>query len=841
MVLSPGKLKIIKIYSLSPSVLSHKFITHFKYPISFIFFLCFADFSQAQESPEFLERFDRYHYETLFEKAYLHTGNEVMTLGDTLRFSSFVVEGRGHLPVAFSKILYVDLIDPNEILLLTRTLRVDSTGRSTGDFAIADSLIAGTYQLRAYTKYMSNFDQAYFFKKSIKVLPRLNTQEEKSISVADFANVSVQFFPESGELLTGQLNYVAFKATDEKGLPVTVEGEILNQSGEVVTSLEYLHDGMGIIQLQAEINQRYFCRYFVEGIEFSQPLPEVKSDGYIVNVRSTPDKVYVTVKGTDVSFEGTNLLIQNKGRIVKVFQPSPGASYLYKGISRDELPSGVSQITFFNKKQEAVAERLIYNERSVDFTDLEVITSPSVISTRQSLDLTYNMVRDTIEEGLISTTILPSQLYDGHQQTIKSYLLFTSDIKGYIHNPSYYTDETNENRLIHADLLLLTHGWRRFDWDQLGLDEQPVLGYLPEQGFSVSGQVVKYDNREKGVATNLYLSFVEDPLFRVDGDTDENGYFTFLGLDVFDTLTAYVKTLSGRSKKSAKDKLNLGTFVNFLPRESPKLESSPLQFAFDEIRKEEVIKRGQKLFDIESAFGNDVLILDEMEVKGRVDRSADPFSKDVKLYGKPDQRLVLDSINTYASYNSVIDLIRGRVPGVEVIGDPPNQSIRIRGYASIEGDNTPLFLLDGNTVDINTIKNVIPREVLYIDVLKGASKTVVYGSRGATGVIAIYTRAGSKAGVQKDYDQQGFGALEMPGYYPPREFYIPNHSSPSNSEKIRPDYRSILYWNPDIRTVDGTVKKSFFTSDEKGEFIILTEGVTTDGRIIMSTTSFMVN
>ena len=83
-----------------------------------------------------------------------------------------------------------------------------------------------------------------------------------------------------------------------------------------------------------------------------------------------------------------------------------------------------------------------------------------------------------------------------------------------------------------------------------------------------------------------------------------------------------------------------------------------------------------------------------------------------------------------ASYTNIYDMIRGKVPGVQVTGN----KITIRGVSSINSSTDPLLVVDG--VVVYTIDNISPRQVKSITVLKG-SDAAIYGSRGAAGVIMI--------------------------------------------------------------------------------------------------------
>ena len=92
----------------------------------------------------------------------------------------------------------------------------------------------------------------------------------------------------------------------------------------------------------------------------------------------------------------------------------------------------------------------------------------------------------------------------------------------------------------------------------------------------------------------------------------------------------------------------------------------------------------------------------------------------------------------YASYNSIYDLLRGEIAGVDIDG----KSVRIRAAASQLASNEPLFVVDG--VPVTSIDGISPQIVRSIEVLKGSAASI-YGSRGSNGVILISTADPKKA------------------------------------------------------------------------------------------------
>jgi len=101
--------------------------------------------------------------------------------------------------------------------------------------------------------------------------------------------------------------------------------------------------------------------------------------------------------------------------------------------------------------------------------------------------------------------------------------------------------------------------------------------------------------------------------------------------------------------------------------------------------------------------------------------------------------------------------LQNKVAGVQVIrqaaGDPGGRpQIRIRGTNSINTSADPLFVVDGIVGVINALQNLNPSDIATMDILKDASATAIYGTRGANGVIIITTKRGAAGEVRVNYD-----------------------------------------------------------------------------------------
>lgn len=91
------------------------------------------------------------------EKVYLHIDNNCYFLGDTLWYKAYVVLADDNSPEPLSRILYAELLNEQGYLMERQQLVVDKFGQADGCFALSDSLFAGYYEIRAYTKWMMNF------------------------------------------------------------------------------------------------------------------------------------------------------------------------------------------------------------------------------------------------------------------------------------------------------------------------------------------------------------------------------------------------------------------------------------------------------------------------------------------------------------------------------------------------------------------------------------------------------------------------------------------------------------------------------------------------------------
>jgi hypothetical protein len=806
---------------------------------AFLVFFCLSIGSiYGQSADSAVSKLDRFHRLTPIEKVYLHTDREVYSYDETIWFSVYLVEGIRHMASNLSSLVYVDLIDPSQRIVTTLPIRIVD-GKGAGDFFLPDSIAEGTYQLRAYTNYMRNFDPDFLFTKQIKLVGL--SRESLSDPPQRNSDIDFQVFPEGGHLIAEQLNYVAFKVTDNQGRGIDLEGEIRDETGASVAQFVTAHLGMGRFQVTPSSGTRYVAVFKYGGLDFSIPLPPVQSSGYALNIRKTTQKTYITVKGTDVSMDGCYVLGHARGAAFTVFQANEGSDFIYNALSNTSMPSGILHFTLF-KGGSAIAERLVYNENPVLRVNADLSATPT-FGTREKAEINLEFGGDVeVDAGSFSVSVLESTM-EPNMTTIGGYLLLTSDLKGTIEKPGYFFSLEENSRIEAIDLLMMTHGWRRFRWEDVLTDQYPPVSFYPEKGFSIEGKVVKYLNRNKGEQADLALTFLENPEFWQEAKTQADGTFWFDGLTILDTVTAVIQTVDTKkqTKKKKKKKVGAvpkdkGTFISLDEKTQPGVQEIPIDpFKVKESYRDflDVVLEIQQ---IGASYDEKLIILDAMEVEAQRHTMDREYYRENMLYQNPDARVVVDSIPGSQGYTNVFQMIQGNFTGVEIMGTFPNQIVIVRGLSTIQGSNEALFVVDGMPTDASYVSQMDPRRVEFIDLLKG-QKGTIYGT--PNGVILIYTRRGMGPGI--DLDPRGFQAVRHNGFYPPREFYQPQYELMTDEEKLKPDYRVTQYWNPDLKIQSGKGTINYVTSDNTGTFIVYIEGITEDGRIIEDQVEFSVN
>lgn len=774
-------------------------------------------------------KFETYYRAYPQEKAYLHLDRPYYSVGETIWFKAYLTNGVNHAADSVSKVLYVDLVDKqNGKVLLLKKVELNG-GLGQGELALGDSLQAGEYQVRAYTNWMRNFSEDFFFHRDVRVFRPDMPAKDLPPNPDD---IDVQFMPEGGDLVMDIEGRIAFKAVNALGKGVEVTGAVINQANDTLAGFTSYHLGMGFFSFKPETGQQYRIEVRKPNGQFVKyPIPTIQKEGYVLTVDNLSNKENVRVIVRHNKPEGTKgeiaLFAHTRGEVAYAAKASLGKKTSLFNIPRANLEDGISHITLFDEQGKPSAERLIFVNRTPPI-DVQITTNKATYKPREKveLELTAKDEGGNPVSGSFSLAVTDAGQVlekEPYMANIRSYLLLTSDLKGTVEQPSYYFDKQNTNASSRLDILMMTQGWRKFDWKEVLKDSLLQKPFFIEQGISFSGKVTRLNKKQPGKVKLTYMLVQKDSSRAVlTGESAETGEFLVYDLDIRDTTSLLVQAITERGNRSLNLVLN-----SFQPATVTltKVPYNPIEFDANDLA--EYLKRTEEYLRIERQIrASREQQLKEVVIKAK---KPNPEKEDTRrmMYGTPSNTVKFDNMNT-AGAQTIFDVIQGRVPGVQISGSGQNRTVQIRGAANFSGVVEPLFVLDGMAISKDAIMSIPPSDVEAVDILKGAA-AAIYGSQGSGGVIAILTKRGGSTYDWSKELPEGTLIAKIMGYNPVREFYVPKYDKPE-ADHVRPDFRPTLVWVPMIQTdKDGKAKVTFFNSDAQTEVNIRVEGTTPTG------------
>ena len=785
--------------------------------ILFLMLALQVHFVNGQFIDNLRSKLDTFTTQNWQEKVYVHLDKQQYAVGETIWFKTYLVDAHSlKSELAVSNIVRVELISPKGDILACRTIQTTFSG-GAGDIllnpdSLGTNLTTGKYRLRAYTNLQRNAGPPYF-EKEITVISRTSAPESTK-PPAD--SLAIRFFPEGGELVDYIRSHVAFQASDASG-GVNVEGQVFDDEGNAVGWLQSFHNGMGLFQLLPQPGRSYFAT--VNGRDY--PIPAALPEGYALQI-SNSRKGYITLVAKSTltkGLQGAVLIGQARGKIFYSQQLDDRQARVAGHIPTEGLPPGVIQFTLFDEKGIAQCERLVFLENKRFEVEVGLSTDKQVYRPRSPVILSVDT--DNIMANMsLSVTDVGVLKRDSTGSNILTHLLLTADLKGHIEDPGFYFLPGTPR--IYLDLVMLTHGYRRFTWKEVTDWGNPLPAYFPERGFNISGNLTDEYNPEKPVVGEVSLTVIPDLNNLLKVQTDNIGRFIFMGQDIFEESNLFLQAKKLKVKKSGKTKSSNSVIINLHEFEAPKTRALP-----SESLTQPPADLNHYLASVDFGIQRDntTILLEEVEVEAK---RPDPFADYDSFGGTPSSRLVLDSLGVQGLVASnIAQLIQGRVAGVQVSGT----SISIRGAANKlgSGGSAPLFLLDNVPVDSQTMMSFPPQMVHSIAIYKGP-ETAFWGARGANGVIIVHTRRGNDM-LTLEKPDYSIKNLTHPGYYRAREFYSPVYDDTQTGEAR--DNRITLHWEPQIQPDStGTAHIKFFTGDNQTTYRIEIEGITPVGSII---------
>ena len=824
------------------------------------------------------------------EKLYLHLDKPFYGAGEKIWFKGYLVNATTHQDNSQSNFIITELINRSDSIVERKKIRRDSLGFHNA-FTLPATLPAGDYYLRGYSNWMLNEDPDFFFSRNIKIgnsidntiVSSIEYQQEDdthytakikftsnvqavfenttikylylengkiknkgkkktdengwiSISLPDlkspvarrievefddpqytykrtfhlpvFTNdFDVKFFPEGGALLSIPHQNVAFKAQGADGFSKEIEGFLFNSKGDTLTNFRSEHNGMGIFTMNPVNNETYYVTVRTnDSITKRFDLPAIEPKGISIAMSHYKQEIRYEIQKTEATEwpQKLFLLAHTRGKLA-ILQPiNPKRTF---GKMNDSLfTEGITHFMLIDEQGNALSERLIFVPDHKP-NQWQITADQPTYGKREKVSLQIaakdnegNPVEGTFSVSITDRkSIQPDSLADN----ILSNLLLTSDLKGYVEDPAYYFLNQDARTLRSIDYLMMTHGWRRHKMENvLRTPSLNFTNYI-EKGQTISGRIMGFfgANVKKGPICVLA------PKYNIIAttETDEKGQF-IVNTSFRDSTTFLVQA---RTKKGF-----AGVDILMDPPQYPVATHKAPYFNGATTFMEDYLMNTRDQYYMEG--GMRVYNLKEVTVTAKRER---PSSKSIYTGGINTYTVEEDRLQGYGQ--TAFDAA-SRLPSVTITN---GSEIHIRN------NSEPAIIVIDDIVyeDASDIlKDIQVSDMSSISLLRGAD-AVILGPRASGGAVVITLKDPRNLPARP---AQGIITYTPLGYSESVEFYHPTYDTPEKKNAQRSDFRSTVYWNPELRLdAEGKATIEYYTPDSTAPEDIIIEGVDKNGKV----------
>ena len=806
------------------------------------------------------------------EKVYLQFDNTSYYTGETIWFKAFVTSA-STLGRAQSKVLYVDLLSPTGVVLKQQKLKIVA-GQADGSFPLLDGSTAqarekrgvvnypsGFYEVRAYTSYMLNFDNEILFSRVLAVydppkeegnyyesspvitLKRSETSEFRP-KTEKLRKINASFYPEGGHLVIGKPCRVAFKVTDDTGFGVDATGVI---EGKDIT-FSTVHDGMGSFTFTPQ-EKRAEVEITVGGSSKSFSLPEAEPSGYVMSVNPYgADSIRISVNAEGLTSTTLGIGLTCRGELMDFGTIETGSSATEMIISLRGVPEGVCRVYLFDRKGIQYASRSFYHRsKVVKAPVLEVTTDKDSYGPFEKITLDFTLTdKDAPFRDRFCLSVRDSRTQsNAYTDDLRTSMLLSSDLKGFIEHPSWYFDSDAPERDEALDLLCLVQGWERYDWEIMTGQKQFSERHRMEESLTLNGWILNSSGKKKMEDVQVSASLVPQDKTQTEiysYTTDKLGYFGFdIGAEFYDKAKFTISATTNRENligTSARIQIDRPT--------SPAVRAyTPGELVFTGIKGNKSKKNGKK---------ND----DEIEFPTVINIETGYLLPDVDI---DEERMYID----YFTFNA-FDVVKD----VELELDKGDYTTDLMGYLIDKGyevvlsdsggtigaingwepffyiHNSNKYLYQGiyehagaiDTRDIKSIivfdrpmflMNILTQCYLYQEYLNASIQTIFGEDLYRRMVLVdVQIKDDGELSTRDENFKINKRITTVDGYSRPYSFYSPEY--PQGPVFGDVDYRRTLYWNPNVITdEEGKAQVEFYNNSITRRFSLEAAGITSAG------------
>lgn len=477
----------------------------------------------TQQLNKWVSNMERFNQLFPQEKVYVHLDNSGYFMGETIWMKAYVVRADNNTCTNMSRVLYVDLVSPEGEVMTTKKLMIEN-GEADGSIELKGLLGSGFYEVRAYTRYMLNWDDEWVFSRVIPIFKEPQKEGDYTQAIIDKKDyrhrlpdyrkdndeqqatkekINVRFYPEGGQMVIQRRSKVAYEVLDQQGWGIKIASKLIvgDKTVELTTTNE---QGRGLFSIMPTGEPMKLILTNEKGREQAFELPEASASGATLMVDAIQDNKLTVSIATSADLNGTplGLVLMNNGNI-NAFTVVTTEDDGYKAsFRREEIDEGVNRLLLFDQTGNILASRMffIYPKEctdSISFTAEDNELKPS----RKT-----KLTASTRPNGRFSIAIHDYDTeVNGRLQRADSWLLLSSELRGYIANADYYLESDDKEHREATDLLMMVQGWHRYNARQMMDSQQLEKQQFIEDRLVLSGQLKNKGKSKKTTVDNVNL------------------------------------------------------------------------------------------------------------------------------------------------------------------------------------------------------------------------------------------------------------------------------------------------------------------------------------------------
>ncbi|MCA5005682.1 TonB-dependent receptor plug domain-containing protein [Sphingobacterium bovistauri] len=694
---------------------------------------------------------------------------------------------------------------------------VERKSKSSTDLGLVEISVSNKYRNPILKLRFENVDKS-MVNKIVKTI------DPKLIPVT-------KLFPEGGKLVYGRINNIAAKSINSQGLGVGSK-ILLKQGNDSLGVINTNELGMGAISVFLNSNAPIEAlATYSDGSSVRVEAPEVYESGFSLLVNNlNENKVFaqLSISSNQINNADVYFIVHHLGEVLFVSRAKANKEELVFSVDKQKLPSGVLTLSILNSQFQPLIERPIFHYAKRDLLINKIALNKDVYKVREKVNVSMEVgeVSDSLRYGAFSASVIDlSKVNTSYtdEAHILSSLLLNNDLRGYIEKPNFYFQEDGGLKNTDMDYLMLTQGWSNVDWSKLDLDIKHK--YMPEKLLKLSGYTKKIGRSKPEPNAKLQLISTQNYLDFIDTTSNEEGYFEFNNMMFPDSVKFIITAKDGQKGKNNIDIVmdeDLGYPIEDRTAVSDKWWDINRKYL-------ENLKSSKEYFAELERVGlkEKAILIEEVLVTARQTRKASEHSSNLNGSGNADQIITEEDLSTCTTLEMCLS---GRLVGVYFQGGVPYNT---------RGNQPMQVVLDGMYIEGDNLSMINILDIESVEVLRNSNYTTVYGSNGANGLIILTSKRGTSA--MRNYVPKGILTVRPQGFHTIKSFYKPAYDVSENI-MFNSDLRSTIHWEPSIVSdAEGKSSFHFFTSDAKGRYLLLLEGLDLNGRLLHRHFEFIVD